>query len=93
MRPGFAESSDASEPIFATGTGRSRESDRGGRERGCGRRDVEVGAGPDRWSNHPWGGRGGGHRGRDLSAAVESAFPEGARRGAWLEDWSPRREL
>jgi len=23
------------------------ESDRGGRERGCGRRDVEVGAGPD----------------------------------------------
>jgi len=43
----FAESSNASEPIFAMGAGRSQGGDRGERERGCGRRDVEVGAGPD----------------------------------------------
>ena len=55
-------------------------SDRVERERGCGRRDVKVGAGPDRGRKHPEGLAQAAYRDRGLSAAAESAFHEGVNR-------------
>src|SRR5574341_2026706 len=79
---GFAESSDAAEPMFAyedrevPGRKRAAVAPKGARLKSA---DVGVGrlmAGPGRWSEQHRGGRGGGPQGRGPSAARGSVAPE-----------------